>query len=137
MNDLERGTVTVFLSVFMFALLVVAGLVFDGGNILAARREASNVAESAARAGAQALDENATRSGSGTRLDGSAAVQRANDYLAAAGFDGTVTIDGQTVSVEVKLTQRLFILGVAGLANPTVIGRGSARAVRGVTQEGN
>ena len=36
MNDLERGTVTVFLSVFMFALLVVAGLVFDGGNILAA-----------------------------------------------------------------------------------------------------
>src|SRR3712207_7980324 len=47
----ERGTVTVFVVVFMSALLAVAGLVIDGGNLLAARRHAANVAESAARAG--------------------------------------------------------------------------------------
>ena len=47
----EEGTVTVFVVGFMLALLLVAGLVIDGGNVLAARREAANVAESAARAG--------------------------------------------------------------------------------------
>ena len=41
-------------------------LVIDGGNALAARREAINVAESAARAGVQGLDEDAARAASGS-----------------------------------------------------------------------
>ena len=133
----DRGTVTVFVTVFMIALLVVAGLVIDGGSMLAARREASNVAESAARAGAQALDENAVRTGDGVHLDPASARRRAEDYLNTAGYQGTVSIEGQTVLVEVTIDQRLFILGVAGLANTSVTGRGSAHGVRGVTQEGN
>lgn len=133
----ERGTVTVFVSVFMIALLMVAGLVIDGGNTLAARREASNVAESAARAGAQAIDENAARSGDGVRLDPASARRRAETYLAAAGYDGVVSIEGQSVLVEVTIDQRLFILGIAGIADTSVTGRGSARGVRGVTQEGD
>ena len=39
------------------ALLLVAGLVFDGGRMIAARRDADAVAAAAARAGAQGLDE--------------------------------------------------------------------------------
>lgn len=128
------GTITIFVSVFMIALLVVAGLVFDGGNMLAARREASNVAESAARAGAQALDESTARAGGGIRLDPGGALWRAEAYLAAAGYHGTVAIEDQSVVVAVTIDQRLFILGVAGLTDISVTGRGSAR---GVTQEGS
>jgi Flp pilus assembly protein TadG len=133
----ERGTVTVFVTVFMFALLVVAGLVIDGGNILAARREAANVAESAARAGAQALDETAARSGEGQHLNPMAARRRAEDYLMSAGFGGSVSVNGDTVVVEVTITQRLFILGVGGLADTAVTGRGQARGSSGVLDEGN
>lgn len=137
MKSDEAGTVTAFVTVFMVALLVVAGLVVDGGNTLAARRRALNVAESAARAGAQGLDEDAARIGAGVRLSPTAARGRAEDYLASAGHPGTVSVDGDTVVVEVTIKQPLLILGIAGLGEMTVTGRGSARGVRGVTQEGN
>ena len=133
----ERGTVTVFVTVFMIALVFVAGLVIDGGNMLAARREASNGAESAARAGAQALDESAARSGDGVHLNPTAARRRAEDYLTSGGFNGTVSVSNDTVVVEVTITQRLFILGVGGLADTTVTARGQARSASGVLKEGD
>ena len=137
MNHHDRGTVTVFVTVFMFALIAVAGLVIDGGHILAARREAANVAESAARAGAQAVDENAARAGDGVHLSPALARQRAENYLATTGYHGTVTIEGDTVLVDVTIDKHLFILGVAGLAHATVTGHGSAHGARGITQEAN
>ncbi|MGE0306143.1 MAG: TadE/TadG family type IV pilus assembly protein [Acidimicrobiia bacterium] len=133
----DRGTITVFVSVFMIALIAVAGLVIDGGSMLAARREASNVAESAARAGAQAIDEDCARAGDGVRLNPVTARRRAEDYLTAAGYQGTVSITGDSVSVVVTIDKQLFILGVVGVADRSVTGRGSAHGVRGVTQEGN
>jgi Flp pilus assembly protein TadG len=133
----ERGTVTVFVVGFMLALLLVAGLVFDGGNVLAARREAANVAESAARAGAQALDTGAARTSGGAQLDGSSAVLRAENYLTQTGYAGTASVDGDEVLVEVTITRRTFLLGLAGLTSMTVHGRGQAHGVRAVEQEGN
>jgi Flp pilus assembly protein TadG len=133
----DRGTITVFVTVFMVALLVVAGLVIDGGTTLAARREAINVAESAARAGVQGLDEDAVRTASTVRLSPAAARTRVQNYLSLSGHTGTVTLEGDTVIVEVTITRPLHILGIAGLGTTTVTGRGSARGVRGVTQEGN
>lgn len=133
----ERGTVTVFVAVFMIALLAVAGLVIDGGRTLAARREAANIAESAARAGAQAIDEHAARAGEGARIDPAAARRRAETYLASSGHSGTVSVEGDTVLVEVTIERRLFILGLTGLGDVTVRAHGAARSVRGVTQEGN
>jgi Flp pilus assembly protein TadG len=133
----ERGTVTVLVVGFMLALLLVAGLVFDGGNVLAARREAANVAESAARAGAQALDTGAARTSGGAQLDGASAVHRAETYLTQTGYDGTASVDGDEVLVDVTITRRTFLLGLAGLTSMTVHGRGQAHGVRAVQQEGN
>ena len=48
--------VTAFVVVFTFALLLLAGLVIDGGLALAARVQAIDEAQAAARAGAQAID---------------------------------------------------------------------------------
>lgn len=133
----ERGTVTVFVVVFMLALLVVAGLVIDGGYMLAARREAANVAESAARAGAQELDTGAARTSGDVRLDPVAATTRAETYLAASGHDGTVAVAGDTVRVEVTITRHMAILGLAVLADATVTASGEARSVRAVREDGN
>ena len=40
----EQGSVTVFVVSITAALLLIAGLVFDGGRMIAARREADAVA---------------------------------------------------------------------------------------------
>ncbi len=133
----EQGTVTVFVVVFMLALMLVAGLVFDGGNVLAARQEAANVAASAARAGTQALDITAARTSGGAPLDASAAIARADAYLSQTGTTGTAIVQGNQVVVDVTITRRTLLLGLAGIAKITVHGRGEAHGIRAVTQEGN
>lgn len=133
----ERGTVTVFVVGFMFALLVVAGLVIDGGDVLATRREAANVAESAARAGAQALDTTGARTSGGAPLDAPSAIARAQTYLAQTGYKGSASVQGNEVLVEVTITRHMFLLGLAGVTSMTVHGLGKARGVRAVEREGN
>ena len=86
----ETGTITAFVTIMTVALMFVAGLVFDGGMTLASRREAANVAEGAARAGAQALDVDVLRATGAVKLDPVEAKRRAESYLAAAGRDGRV-----------------------------------------------
>jgi hypothetical protein len=133
----HRGSVTVFVVVFMVALTAVAGLVFDGGNVLAARQEAANVAASAARAGAQGLDIAGARISGGTPLDAAEAVDRAETYLAQTGYTGTASVHGNEVFVEVTITRHVFLLGLAGRTAVTVHGRGAARGLRAVEQVGN
>lgn len=130
MND--RGSVTVFVVVFTVALLMVAGLVVDGGYTLAAHRRAFNEAEAAARAGAQAIDMDVLRSTGTVQLDPDAARGRAEAYLATTGDDGTVEVDGDVVRVHVRFEQPMLILSVVGVGPLRIEGDGTARAVRGV-----
>jgi Flp pilus assembly protein TadG len=46
----DRGSVAVFSAMFVFAVLLLLGLLVDGGNVLNARERAADVAEQAARA---------------------------------------------------------------------------------------
>ena len=135
MKPRDRGSITVFVVVFMVALLAMAGLVIDGGHLLAARREAVNVAESAARAGAQEIDEASVREGSISRLDPGRAERRALNFLSASGYTGIAIADTNTIRVEVSIERRPFILGIVGVGSSVVRGRGVARAVQGVLEE--
>ena len=128
----ERGQVTAFVVVFAAALLLFAGLVIDGGLVLAAQRRAANEAEAAARAGAQALDIPAYRASGAFVLDPSQAAANARAYLAESGHEGEVSVDGDRVLVTVRFRQPMQILGIGGLGAVTVTGRGQARAERGV-----
>lgn len=131
MND--RGSVTVFVVVLTVALLMVGGLVIDGGYTLAANRRAFNEAEAAARAGAQAVDMDVLRSTGTVQLDADAARRRAEAYLAALGRDGTVEVEGDSVQVRVRFPQPMLILSIVGVGPLQIEGQGTARAVRGVT----
>jgi Flp pilus assembly protein TadG len=128
----ERGQVTAFVVVFAAALLLFAGLVIDGGLVLAAQRRATNEAEAAARAGAQAVDIPTYRASGEFVLDPTQATTNARAYLAEIGHEGDVSVNGDRVVVTVRFRQPMQILGIGGIWALTVTGRGEARAERGV-----
>lgn len=130
----ERGSVTVFVVVFTVALLMVGGLVIDGGYTLAAHRRAFNEAEAAARAGAQAIDIDVLRATGTVQLDPDAARTRAESYLASTGHTGTVDVEGDVVHVRVTFEQPMVILSIVGVGPLKIDGDGTARAVRGVVE---
>lgn len=135
-NRDEEGMVTAFVVIFTFALLLLAGLVIDGGLTLAARVQAIDEAQAAARAGAQAVDIALFRSTGEVVLEAAQAKGDAESYLAATGHTGTVQVNGDEVDVTVSVTQPMQILGIGGIGNLTVTGRGSATAEYGVTGAG-
>ena len=49
-RDADRGSIAVFTAVFAFSVLLLLGVLVDGGNALTARERAADVAEQAARA---------------------------------------------------------------------------------------
>lgn len=130
----DRGTVTAFVAGFAVALLAMAGLVVDGGYLLAGQRAAFDLAEAAARVGAQAVDEDALRQGDGVVVRPDEARQRVAEYLEGTGHEGTVEVSGDTVTVHVTVTQRLAILGIVGVGPATIHASGSAHGVRSVRE---
>jgi Flp pilus assembly protein TadG len=132
-RESERGSISAIVLVVAVALLLASGLVIDGGAILAARREAIATADTAARAGAQALEEGALRSTGTPILDPAPAQAAARAHLAATGHTGDVVVEGTRVTVTVQITQPMQVLGLGGVGSKTVTGRSTVRAVRGVT----
>ena len=130
----ERGSVTAFVAVLATALIMVAGMVVDGGGALSAGMDARRLAASAARAGAQAVDVSALRAGRGTVLDRTAAARAASEFLSSAGATGDVTVNGDLVSVTVSVSAPRRLLPLPARA---VTATRSARAVAGVRHGGD
>lgn len=129
----EDGRVTAFVVVFTTAVIAFSALVLDGGLALAGKVRARGEAQEAARAGAQAIDLSAYRTDGTLRLVPAQATALANDYLAAAGQSGTVTVNGNTVSVTVTDTHGSLLLGVVGVHSITTTVSATARPEHGVT----
>jgi hypothetical protein len=129
----DSGQITVFVLVMTAALILVVGLVLDGGLTLAARERALGESQQAARAGAQAINLATYRRNGTLVLNPVLAVADARRYLAATGYQGSVQVTGNVVTVEVTATQRMQILDAAGLAAITVHASASATPERGIT----
>ncbi len=128
--DRDAGSAALWLAVVMVALLAFAGLVLDGGTALAARGQAADVAQQAARAGADALSPNAVFGGGGAPSLGAqeaAANTAARNVLAAAGVTGTVQVSAASVTVTATATKQTAILSAVGINQ--VSGTASATAV--------
>jgi hypothetical protein len=113
----DDGQITVAYLILLPALLVLAGLVVDGGAALDLHTRALDVAESAARAGAQQLDLSALRAGHTLtpRLDPDAATAAADRYVRSAGLAGTAQATTTQVRVEVSAAGRTRLLSVIGI----------------------
>jgi len=132
----EAGMVTALVVSVVAALLLFTGLVLDGGYLLAARREAIDEADGAARAAAQALATPARTAGPLT-LDPARAQAAVDDFLAPSGHRGVAVVEGDVVVVTVSFSHQMAILGIGGLLARTVTGTGTARVQRGIeTAEG-
>ncbi len=126
---------TLFTALAVVALLILAGLVVDGGFVLAARRRAIDEAGGSARAGAQALAPAAYRQSGAVTLDPAAANAAAQDFLWATGHSGSVSVNGNEVTVTLRFDQPTTLLRIIGIDSVAVDGRGHARSARGIDVE--
>ncbi len=126
------GSISAFVVLLLVALMVLAGLVVDGGTALSAQQSAADEAEQAARAGAGALSVDALRSGS-LQLDPSTAVAAAESFAAAAGHPGTATVSDGVVTVRIRYRVATEVLGIVGIDSLPVSVVASATNVQGVT----
>jgi hypothetical protein len=126
----EQGSVTVFVVGVLLALIVMGGLVFDGGAIIAGHREADAEAEGAARAAAEQISIPALRSGQ-TVLNPGSAAQAVEAYLRQYGHVGMVVVNGNNVTVTVSYPVAMQVLDLVGIRPKTVTGIGSATAIEG------
>lgn len=124
----ERGTITAFVAVVATALVLVAGMAYDGGQVIVAHTTARNDAERAARAGAQQIDLNHLRATNEPRLDPIAAEAAAVAYLERAGASGTARVTEASITVTVTRVQPLRILPGA---DRTIVVHETATAVDG------
>lgn len=108
----EDGTITAFVAVLTAALLAVAGLAYDGGQIIKASAHARDLAGAAARAGTQQLAPEQLHAGR-AYLDPVAAHEQATAFLAATGTLGTVEVSDTQVRVTVTVTQPMRLLPVS------------------------
>ena len=108
----ERGSITAFVAVVASALVLVAGMAFDGGEFIAAQASARSDADKAARAAAQQIDTIHLRTTGETVLNPAEAEAAALRYLERVGASGTVSVDGANVTVTVTRVHSMRILPV-------------------------
>ena len=120
----ERGmSLSTMFAVAVLALLLVAGLVVDGGAQAEASRRAELGAAAAARA---AADETATARLAGKAVDAGAAIAVAQRVLDEAGVAGSVTLSAGRVRVTANAEVSTVFLSLIGINQ--LVAKGSAEA---------
>ena len=136
LGERQGGQVILWVAVMLPLFLSVVGLAVDGGLVFSARRELQNVADSAARAGAMQIDQQAYRDSSGQAvvLDVVAARQVASEYVSSqgAGLATVVTAESGHVVVQVGRDVQTSFLRLAGIDRVRVTATASAEVRYGV-----
>lgn len=127
----DRGSVTIFVAIASVGLLVLAGLVVDGGAKVRAAQRADRVAAEAARVGGQAIDISGVLAGRTIAVDRRAALAAANAYLQAAGIEGSARLvdGGAGMTVATSTSARTVFLGLVGVHTIAVRGHAEVSLV--------
>jgi Flp pilus assembly protein TadG len=112
----QRGTITLWVLGLTVAVLFLSGLGVDLWHAIATRREVSLMADTAATAGANGLDESALRGGrlqlDNRRVLALVAAQLAQYPSSAHLVDEEVTTNGVRVTVVLRERVRFSLLGI-------------------------
>jgi hypothetical protein len=133
----EAGQMMPIVAVMSLALLIMVGLVIDAGLMFAARRDLQATADSAARAGAAVIDEEAYRASNGrdSVLDPTGAelatLQRLHDVDILR-----LSASPHAVFVRVARPHALLILGFLSLGPIRVEAGSTARPRTGILAPG-
>lgn len=133
----DSGQITPFAIVMIITMMAVGGLVLDAGLALSQKVRALDLAQAAARAGAQKLNLYEYRTSGVAELDPPSATAAARAWLASAGVDGTASATTTTVTVTVRRTSRTQLLQLVGVRQLAVSATASATAVQGVNGPNN
>lgn len=125
----ERGSVTLWAVIITTAVLMIVGLVVDGGSQLRATQRADQIAREAARAAGQAVTGDPILGRPGL-VDVSRGRQAATAYLSAAGVTGDVQVDGTTIVVTTRVAWSPVILSAVGVDSVTVTGSAQAETTQ-------
>jgi Flp pilus assembly protein TadG len=134
----EHGSVTVWIALASFVMMALVGLAVDLGGQVHAQQHAHDLAAQAARAGGEQVEAAPAIQGRYVRIDTAAARGAAQDYLHAAGVNGTVSVTGgDTIHVTVRDSYDPRFLPFLGIKQLDVTGTASARLIRtlGGTQQ--
>jgi uncharacterized membrane protein len=122
----EQGQAAVLLIGVLALAVAFVGVAVDGARLFTARRDLSSVADSAALAGASAIDENVYRASMGRdiRIDEQGAREAAVAVVAGAGLPAgaevDVIVDGGGVDVRLTRQVATTFLRVVGLAEERI-----------------
>ncbi|NGN63211.1 hypothetical protein G5C51_04715 [Streptomyces sp. A7024] len=124
----DRGSLSPFFAASCIAILMIAGLVVDGGGRLRAGSQANMVAQEAARTAGQQIDAGKAVPGTAIVVDPAAASAAARRYLNEAGMTGDVTVsdDGKTLTVKVQDTYQTKFVTLIGYSSMAVTGEATA-----------
>ncbi|SNS15529.1 TadE/TadG family type IV pilus assembly protein [Actinomadura mexicana] len=131
----DRGTIAMYTVLFTPVVILLAGLLVDGGLAIHARQRAADMAEQAARAGANQIDTDALRRTGEPVLDPGRARAAACDLLAS--YSDQVTgsqcdASEQEVAVSVRISVRPQLLGIIpGFGEFQLTSSATARPVTG------
>lgn len=134
----ERGSISIWLALGAFVMIILVGLAVDLGGQVQAKQRAHDIAAQAARAGGEQVQAAPAVEGQYLAIDTIAAKKAAENYLTASGVTGTVTITGgDTITVDVTDAYHPKFLTIVGINTMTVTGEASARLIRslGGTQQ--
>lgn len=124
----DRGSMSLFFAISALAILMVMGLIVDGGGALNAGNRATSLAQEAARTAGQQIDPAQAIEGTAITIDPEAARAAAQRYLAAANVQGDVQITdgGQTLTVTVHDTYSTYFATLVGRSTIHVTGTAKA-----------
>lgn len=126
----ERGAISVWFATASLVMIILVGMTVDLGGKVHAQQQARSAAAQAARTGAQEVQGSTAIRGEELRVDINAAKSAAQGYLNAAGVEGSVTVNGDTLIVRTTDTYDSKFLGIIGLDSMRVTGEASARLIR-------
>ncbi|MFI0448045.1 pilus assembly protein TadG-related protein [Actinomadura sp. 6N118] len=133
----DRGSYTLVGMVFGLTLIMMFGLVLDGGAKLRAGQQASSVAEEAARAGAGIIDRDRAYAGGRIVVDRTGAIRAASAYLQSSGHTGTVSATGpHQIRVTVTVGKPTRVLSLVGIGSMRVTRTATADLLSGVEGPG-
>lgn len=127
----DRGTITVLALGFIVALVAIFGLVYDAGGALTDRQRAADIAEQAARAGADVLVPG-TGATVHPRIDPVLAKTTALLFIHSAGGSGSVEATNSAITVTVTLQHHTPLLAVVGVDNLTLTSTATASPLPGL-----
>lgn len=131
-TDRDRGSVTIWLALASFAMIVLVGLAVDLSGQVYAQQHATNIAAQAARAAGQQVDQAQAMHGTAARTDTTRAVAAARAFLASSGLEGSVTDGGSGVTVTTRAVYQTKFLSIIGIQSLQVTGSCDSEVVRAV-----